>query len=83
MENCSVAPLHLTANVRFEKHEHIVDRIDEFSNRLSAHIKEDKDMERRLDKIEHKISYFTGMIIVVASLFSLLSTFLLKKIGLA
>lgn len=63
--------------------EHIVDRIDCFVTRLDEHIKDDRAMERRLDAIEHRMSYATGWIMAVVAGFSLLSGFFLKKIGLA
>jgi hypothetical protein len=63
--------------------EHIMATLDGFTDRLEAHIKEDKEIERRLDKIEHKLSYAYGVLFAVAGIFSLVSSFFLKKLGLA
>lgn len=61
---------------------HIVGSLDAFTNRLESHIREDKEIEKRVDKIENKISYATGVTLTFVAFFSLASDLILTKLGL-
>lgn len=62
--------------------ERILSQLENYNNELREHIKEDKLIEKRIDKIENKFYYMYGFIAAIVGVFTITSDMLLAKLGL-
>lgn len=62
--------------------ERILNELERHNKALDDHIKEDKILEKRVDRIESRIAYASGIAVAIIASFSLMSDFILKQIGL-
>ena len=62
--------------------ESILKELERHNGRLEEHIKEDKEILQRVNKIEDRFTYLYGFIGAIVFVFSLTSDILLKAIGL-
>lgn len=62
--------------------ERILNELERHNAALDKHITEDKQLEKRIDRIETKQAYATGIIVALVGIFSLTSDLLLTKLGL-
>jgi len=60
----------------------ILKQLESHNNRLEDHIKEDREIARRVDKIEHTISKWSGIAVAVIFVSSFASDYILKILGL-
>jgi hypothetical protein len=62
--------------------EYIIKQIEDYNKRLDEHINEDKELDKRLTKIEHNRSYLLGMVAAVSVFVTYAGDIVMTKVGL-
>jgi len=62
--------------------EYIVEQIKNYDRKLDNHLDDDKELDKRLSKLEHNRSYLLGMVAAISFLIPYLSDVIMTKIGL-
>ena len=62
--------------------EHILKTIEEYSERLEGHMKEDRELDKRISTLEHSKTYLLGIVGTIAFIVPYISDLLLTRIGL-
>lgn len=60
----------------------ILKKLDEHMSRLQDHIVDDKELAKRIDRIEHRMAWVAGVAITIFTIWSTISNVVLAKIGL-
>ncbi len=60
----------------------ILEQLKRHHSLFDKHIDDDKQVEKRVELIEKKLSYASGIIVASVAIFSFTSDFILTKLGL-
>lgn len=61
--------------------EAILSRLEKHDSNLEQHIKEDKQMEQRVNKLENRFMYATGAAVALITVLSVTSDIVLAQLG--
>ena len=62
--------------------EQILKQLEKHDSKLEDHIKEDKQLEQRVDRVESRLMYAAGIAVTLITMFSITSDVLLAKLGM-
>lgn len=62
--------------------EHVLEKMNLFNEKLEIHIKDDKELEKRIQKTETRLAYASGIIITSMAILSIFNDFILTKLGI-
>ena len=60
----------------------VLKELDKLDKKICFHIKENKEVERRVDKLENRMMYATGIAVCLLAVFSVTSDVVLAHLGL-